>query len=259
MNDYKFGNFLCSLREAKGMTQLELADMLDVTTAAVSKWENGESKPKLETLFRLGEIFGVTAEELVAGEFSVEKIKTEKGKFRFNIRITEQDYTDFNVFCILNTPYGKKQIRTYRLAVAFIVAIAMLTVVILTDSYVTITAEAIALGLLLLVLELSVKKRLVSSVKRQVKLLRKGVKKVYSPFSAIEFYENAFVENDGEAKTQQSYSSVERVSIAENKVIYLHINDIRAYIIPISSFVSAQQYSEFVAFIKSKCALVEVY
>ena len=82
---------------------------------------------------------------------------------------------------------------------------------------------------------------------------------LYSPFSAIEFYENAFVENDGEAKTQQSYSSVERVSIVENKVIYLHLNDIRAYIIPISSFVSAQQYGEFVAFIKSKCALVDVY
>ena len=259
MNDYKFGNFLCSLREAKGMTQLELADMLDVTTAAVSKWENGESKPKLETLFKLGEIFGVTAEELVAGEFSSEKIKTEKGKFRFNIRITEQDYTDFNVFCILNTPYGKKQIRMLRITAALVVVAAMLLVVVLTDSRTVIVAEATALSLLLLVLELSAKKHLVFSVKGQVKLLRKNIKKVYSPFSAIEFYENAFVENDGEAKTQQSYSSVERVSIVENKVIYLHLNDIRAYIIPISSFVSARQYSEFVAFIKSKCSLVDVY
>lgn len=259
MNDYKFGNFLCALREAKGMTQLELADMLDVTTAAVSKWENGESKPKLETLFKLGEIFGVTAEELMAGEFSGEKIKTEKGKFRLNIKITEQDYADFNVFCILNTPYGKKQVRKLRITVALVVAIAMLMVVVLSDSYAVITAEAIALGLLLLVLELSAKKYLVFSVKGQVKLLRKSVKKVYSPFSAIEFYEDAFVENDGEAKTQQSYSSIERVSIVENKIIYLHINDIRAYLIPVSSFASWEQYSDFVAFIKSKCSVVDVY
>lgn len=69
MNDYKFGNFLCSLREVKGLTQLEIANMLDVTPAAVSKWENGESKPRIETLFKLAEIFDVTAEELMSGEF----------------------------------------------------------------------------------------------------------------------------------------------------------------------------------------------
>ena len=69
MNDYNFGNFLCMLREQKGMTQAELAQQLSVTPAAVSKWENGESKPRIETLFQLAEILGVTAEELMAGKF----------------------------------------------------------------------------------------------------------------------------------------------------------------------------------------------
>ena len=53
----------------------------------------------------------------------------------------------------------------------------------LTDSPTVIAAEAIALSLLLLVLELSAKKHLAASVKGQEKLLRKSVKKVYSPFS----------------------------------------------------------------------------
>ena len=69
MNDYKFGNFLCMLREQKGMTQAELAQQLSVTPAAVSKWENGESKPRIETLFTLADILGVSAQELMAGEF----------------------------------------------------------------------------------------------------------------------------------------------------------------------------------------------
>lgn len=69
MNDYKFGNFLCSLRESKELTQAEVAQILSVTPAAVSKWENGESKPRLETLFKLAEILEVTVEELIAGEF----------------------------------------------------------------------------------------------------------------------------------------------------------------------------------------------
>lgn len=67
MNDYQFGNFVCRLREQKNMTQAELARMLGVTPAAVSKWENGSSKPRTEVLFRLAEILGVRPEELMAG------------------------------------------------------------------------------------------------------------------------------------------------------------------------------------------------
>ena len=69
MNDYNFGNFLCMLRERKGMTQSDIANLLGVTPAAVSKWENGSSKPRTEVLFRLAEILGVRSEELMAGHF----------------------------------------------------------------------------------------------------------------------------------------------------------------------------------------------
>lgn len=67
MNDYNFGNFLCMLRESKGMTQADVASILGVTPAAVSKWENGSSKPRVEILFKLSEILGVRVEELMAG------------------------------------------------------------------------------------------------------------------------------------------------------------------------------------------------
>ena len=82
MNDYKFGNFLCMLREQKGMTQAELAQQLSVTPAAVSKWENGESKPRIETLFTLADILGVSAQELMAGEFIPTEADEEERKKR---------------------------------------------------------------------------------------------------------------------------------------------------------------------------------
>ena len=69
MNDYRFGNFVCFLREKKGMTQAELAQQLNVTPAAVSKWENGSSKPRVEVLFQLAQILEVRPEELIAGEY----------------------------------------------------------------------------------------------------------------------------------------------------------------------------------------------
>jgi len=69
MNDYRFGNFLCMLREKNGMTQADIASKLGVTPAAVSKWENGSSKPRVEVLFQLAQLLGVRAEELMCGHY----------------------------------------------------------------------------------------------------------------------------------------------------------------------------------------------
>lgn len=81
MNDYSFGNFVCQLREEKGLTQAELAYMLGVTAAAVSKWENGASKPKIEVLFSLAKILGVTPEELIEGRYlNGERVSEETAK-----------------------------------------------------------------------------------------------------------------------------------------------------------------------------------
>lgn len=43
MDNQKFGQFISSLRKEKGWTQLELAEKLNVTDKAVSKWERGVS------------------------------------------------------------------------------------------------------------------------------------------------------------------------------------------------------------------------
>ncbi len=69
MNDYNFGNFVCMLREKKRMTQADIANKLNVTPAAVSKWENGSSKPRVEVLFQLAELLEVRPEELMAGHY----------------------------------------------------------------------------------------------------------------------------------------------------------------------------------------------
>ena len=65
MNDYRFGNYLTDLRKRSGMTQQLLARRLGVTDKAVSKWENGRSKPALTQLRKLSEIFRISVDELV--------------------------------------------------------------------------------------------------------------------------------------------------------------------------------------------------
>ena len=82
MNDYRFGNFICYLRTESGLSQSQLGDMMGVSNKAVSKWEMGVSKPRPAMLVALATFFGVTVEELLAGERNAETEKEgcEKSK-----------------------------------------------------------------------------------------------------------------------------------------------------------------------------------
>ena len=65
MAQQDLGNLIAELRKKANMTQQELADKINITDKAVSKWERGGSAPDIETIPKLAEIFGVTSEELL--------------------------------------------------------------------------------------------------------------------------------------------------------------------------------------------------
>ena len=58
-------DILCSLRTERGLSQDELAEQLFVTRQAVSRWENGETTPNVETLKRLSQFFDVSINTLL--------------------------------------------------------------------------------------------------------------------------------------------------------------------------------------------------
>ena len=62
------GQTINRLRTARGMSQGDLADALEVSRQSISKWETGASVPELEKLVKLAELFGVSLDELVRGE-----------------------------------------------------------------------------------------------------------------------------------------------------------------------------------------------
>ncbi len=59
------GEIISSLRKKKGMTQSELAEKMNVTDKAVSKWERNLSCPDINTISKLSEILEVSVEELL--------------------------------------------------------------------------------------------------------------------------------------------------------------------------------------------------
>ncbi|MBQ3500259.1 MAG: helix-turn-helix transcriptional regulator [Oscillospiraceae bacterium] len=65
MEKQTLGQKIAELRKAKNMTQLELANLLNITDKAVSKWERDISCPDINTFPKLAEILGVSVDELL--------------------------------------------------------------------------------------------------------------------------------------------------------------------------------------------------
>lgn len=68
-----FSERLMALRRSKGWSQEQLGEMLGVTRQMVSKWELGSTTPEMEKLSALGELFGVSLDELVNGKVQLSK------------------------------------------------------------------------------------------------------------------------------------------------------------------------------------------
>ena len=62
-----FAEKLAELRKQRGWSQEELGERLGVTRQTVSKWELGSTTPEMEKLAAMGELFGITLDELVRG------------------------------------------------------------------------------------------------------------------------------------------------------------------------------------------------
>ena len=73
MDSLKIGQYIQNLRKAAGLTQKELAEKLNLSFQAVSKWENGDSLPDTGVLLDLCDILNTTADKLLNGGSIVAK------------------------------------------------------------------------------------------------------------------------------------------------------------------------------------------
>lgn len=66
------------LRKQHKLTQMELANELEVTRQAVSKWEQGTAFPSTENLIQLGKLYGVSIEVLTNPELTLDGVAQQK-------------------------------------------------------------------------------------------------------------------------------------------------------------------------------------
>lgn len=78
MSNKNLGEMISSLRKEKGMTQSELAEKMNVTDKAVSKWERNLSCPDVNSIPTLAEVLGITVEELLNAQTKKENNRIDE-------------------------------------------------------------------------------------------------------------------------------------------------------------------------------------
>lgn len=68
MNNYVTGKIIKELREKKGLTQLELANVIGVSDKAISKWETSKGLPDITLIEPLAKALNISIIELISGE-----------------------------------------------------------------------------------------------------------------------------------------------------------------------------------------------
>ncbi len=68
MDQIKIGKFIAECRKQKDLTQMQLAEKLNITDKAVSKWERGIAMPDTSIMLELCDILGISVNELLSGE-----------------------------------------------------------------------------------------------------------------------------------------------------------------------------------------------
>lgn len=82
MDMIKTGDFLRSLRKAKGLTQEEVATRLMLSPKTISRWESGLGLPDISIITDVALLYDVTVDEILKGQRNSKNLKeeTEKSK-----------------------------------------------------------------------------------------------------------------------------------------------------------------------------------
>lgn len=78
MNQIKIGKFIAECRKKNNLTQMQLAEKLNITDRAISKWENGKGMPDSSIMLDLCEELKISVNELLSGEMISMENKNEK-------------------------------------------------------------------------------------------------------------------------------------------------------------------------------------
>lgn len=117
----KLGKVISNLRKEKGITQKDLADALNISDKAISRWERGTSRPTLEMMFQISKYFNISYNDLITARISDD---------HEDDKIVEEIISEFS-------DLGKKNAKRIKFILLFSVAIILILTIaiIFTNTY----------------------------------------------------------------------------------------------------------------------------
>ena len=106
MTKKSIGEFIAALRKANGMTQKQLAEILNVSDKAVSRWERDESAPDISLIPVIADVFGVTCDEILRGEKHTSSTEISKPSQKQIDYLLNKTKINFNVRCYISCGTG---------------------------------------------------------------------------------------------------------------------------------------------------------
>ena len=93
MDQIKIGKFIVECRKKQNLTQAQLAEKLDITDRAISKWETGKAMPDSDIMLDLCDILGIKVNELLCGEMiEIEHKDEQLNELIFQMAKNEERY-----------------------------------------------------------------------------------------------------------------------------------------------------------------------
>ena len=147
----EFNEKLQELRKQKGFTQEELADVLFVSRAAVSKWESGRGYPNIDSLKAIAKFFSISIDQLLSGDELLTAVQQDNKKRESGFRDWLFSLFDISIALLLFLPFFAQRIDG---------AISSVSLLFLTEispylrvAYFVFVVSTVAFGVLTLVLQ----------------------------------------------------------------------------------------------------------
>ena len=80
MDRIKIGRFIAEQRKRKGLTQAQLAEMLDVSNKTISRWERGINLPDYDQVLTLSNLFEVDVRDFMKGDLAASRSDSTAGQ-----------------------------------------------------------------------------------------------------------------------------------------------------------------------------------
>ena len=168
----EFNEKLQELRKQKGLTQEELAELLYVSRAAISKWESGRGFPNIESLKAISKYFSISLDDLLSGEEILAIAENDHKQKERTLRDLIFGLLDCGMVLLLFLPFfGQKEdgfIRSVSLLALSDVPLYLKT------AYITFVSIMVVLGIMNLALQNS-RQRLWIQSKSVLSLTLSGV------------------------------------------------------------------------------------